>query len=53
VNFNPVGSWVHLAEEKAPICVALDGSDCASVDLNRLDLRIGNHRAAVISNSAR
>ena len=52
MHFNPVGSRVHLREEKAPLQVALDGADGAGVYLGCLDLGVGNRGAALVEDDA-
>ena len=51
MNLDPVGSWVHLTEEKAAVRIAHGIADCTRVHLGCLDLGIGNHRAALVGDA--
>ena len=50
MDLNPIGPRIHLAEEKTPVCVALDDAHRAGIHFGCLDLSVGNHGATLVRN---
>jgi hypothetical protein len=53
MNLDPVGTWVHLAEEEAAVWIALNSSYRPRIYIGSLDLSIEDHGPTLVRNRPR